>query len=277
MYADDTTILCSSTDPLVLQSDLNNNFNKITKWFADNELTLNIKKTKLMIFSTIHKNARFKDISVSFNNNSIERVNLYKYLGVIFDPQLNWRDHIESLSLKVAKRIGVIRRVNYYIPPHTLKMLANALVIPLFDYCCCVWSNCKVYFSDSLQVLLNRLGRILLSVDIYTPVNDILNSLGWSRLNDKWNENILTLIFKCLKGNAPSYLSTKFIFTENSHNKGTRSQSNNTLLVPKWNILQGKRTFNYRSTKLWNSIPNHIKIELHDMTISTFKTVISKL
>ena len=46
---------------------------------------------------------------------------------------------------------------------------------------------------------------MLLSVDIKTPVNDILNSLGWRRLNDKWNEQILIMLFKCLKGNAPSY------------------------------------------------------------------------
>jgi retron-type reverse transcriptase len=51
MYADDTTLLCSSSDPDSLQSELNSN-NNIAIWFQNNQLTLNIKKTKLMLFGT---------------------------------------------------------------------------------------------------------------------------------------------------------------------------------------------------------------------------------
>ena len=83
MYADDTTILCSSSDPLILQNKLTFNFNKITQWFNDNQLTLNIKNTKLMVFSTNHISSRLKYISVSYDN-IIERVNSNKYLGVNF-------------------------------------------------------------------------------------------------------------------------------------------------------------------------------------------------
>ena len=91
-------------------------------------------------------------------------------------------------------------------------MLATALVMPLFDYCCCVWSNCNVQNTNCLQVLMNRLGRILLSVDIKTSVDFILSTLGWKRLNVSWNEKLIIMTFKCLKGCAPPYLSSTFIF-----------------------------------------------------------------
>ena len=49
MYADDTTLMCSSNDASVLQSELNEHLAKIASWFKENHLTLNIeKKTKLM-------------------------------------------------------------------------------------------------------------------------------------------------------------------------------------------------------------------------------------
>ena len=53
MYADDTTLMCSSNDTSVLQSELNDNLSKITSWFNENHFALNIKnqkKKKLMVF-----------------------------------------------------------------------------------------------------------------------------------------------------------------------------------------------------------------------------------
>ena len=275
MYADDTTILCNSSDPVTLQYELDSYLSKISNWFNKNKLTLNIKKTKLMVFGTSQILSKFKDISISYNGDTIERVDSFKYLGVTFDPQLTWKDHINRMSSNVSKRIGVIRRIKYFLPPNTLKMLATALVIPLFDYCCCVWSNCNIQYSSCLQVLMNRLGRILLSVDIKTSVDFILSSLGWRRLNVRWNEQLLIMTFKCLKGCAPTYLSSKFIFNNSLHSKCTRSQTHNNLIIPPWNICQGKRTFLYRSSKGWNDLPNEIKTNFKDMTIFSFQNTIN--
>ena len=60
MYADDTTLLFHSSDQVSLQIDLDSNLNRIAQWFNRNKLTLNIKKTKLMLFGTLQR------ISISF-------------------------------------------------------------------------------------------------------------------------------------------------------------------------------------------------------------------
>ena len=83
MYADDTTLLCSSSDPISLQSDLTSSLTSIANWFKVNKLTLNVKKTKLMIFGT---NNILKNISLTYAKDFIDRVDSYKYLGVLFDP-----------------------------------------------------------------------------------------------------------------------------------------------------------------------------------------------
>ena len=51
-------------------------------------------------------------------------------------------------------------------------------------------------------------------------------------------------------------MSSYFTFTHSSHERTTRSQSSNTLIVPLWNITAGKRTFQYRATTLWNWLPD---------------------
>ena len=225
MYADDTALLFKSADSTSLQSHMNDCMLKIAHWFEINKLTLNIKKTKYMIFGTNNALRNFDDISLNYGNDIIERVYKFKYLGVIFDPILAWNEHIDYISSIISKRIGIIRRVKFYLPPATLNLLANALVFPHFDYCSPVWTNCISEFSNSLQVLQNKLARVLLSADIRTPISDMMNTLCWDKLHERWNKQLLVIVFKCLHHNAPSYLSSQFIFTSSIHSKCTRSQS----------------------------------------------------
>ena len=141
MYADDTTLLTSSSDPMTLEIELKQNLDMVANWFKSNHLTLNIKKTKLMMFGTWQALSKFKDISLTYDNNDIEIVDKLKYLGVVFDPHLSWCEHVNHMSSNISKRIGVIRRIKYYLPCSTVNLLAKAMVFPLFDYCSPVWSN----------------------------------------------------------------------------------------------------------------------------------------
>jgi hypothetical protein len=179
------------------------------------------------------------------------------------------------MSADISKRCGVIKRVKYYIPNDTLIMLANAIVMPYFDYSCPVWSNCSNELSNSLQIFHNRLARIILSADIRTPINDMMTELHWIKLKDRWNNHMLTLMFKCLKGLAPSYLSSQFTFVHSIHSKGTRSQTTFSLCEPKWNINAGKRTFHMRATKTWNNLSpdircNYVNMSLFQLRNATF-------
>ena len=94
-----------------------------------------------MIFGTKHTLHNFNNISLAYDTDIVERVDNFKYLGVVFDPQLTWSNHIDQLTSNVSKRIGIIQRIKYYLPSSTLNLLGDALVMPLFDYCSSVWSN----------------------------------------------------------------------------------------------------------------------------------------
>ena len=151
-------------------------------------------------------------------------------------------------------------------------MLANALVFPHFDYCSSVWSNFKLEYSNCLQVLQNKLARVLLSADIRTPINDMMSTLNWVKLDKRWQNQLLLIVFKCLRQDAPNYLSSKFIYTSSMHSQNTRSQSSNALVIPLFNINPGKRTFLYRGSSMWNNLPFDIRSKLFIMSLLTFKS-----
>ena len=138
MHADDTSFLVSSSDPLCLQNSLNLNMCKIASWFQKNHLTLNISKTKLMLFGTPQNLSKYQNISLSYDGETIERVDNFKYLGIVFDSHMTWSHHIDLIASNVSKRYGVIRHVKYYLPNYILKKLADSLVMPHFDYSCLV-------------------------------------------------------------------------------------------------------------------------------------------
>lgn len=150
-------------------------------------------------------------------------------------------------------------------------MLANALALPHFDYCSPVWSNCSGELANSLQILQNRLARIILSADIRTPTDEMMDKLNWIKLDKRWYNQLLVIVLKCIKDQAPSYLSSNLTFTHSVHNIETRGQISNMLYLPKWNSNSGKRTFNVRAVKIWNDLPSNIRSNFNTMSLSMLK------
>ena len=53
-----------------------------------------------------------------------------KYLGVIFDSNLNWHGHIDTIASKVSRRLGLLSRIRTYIRTDVCKHLYNSVVQP---------------------------------------------------------------------------------------------------------------------------------------------------
>ena len=149
-------------------------------------------KTKLMLFCTPHN--KFSNIPLLYHvydGEIIAEVDHFKYFGIIFDSNTTWSDHIDFAASNISKRFGVIRRVNYHLPNHILRKLAESLVMPHFDNCSHLWSNyCSLTLSSRLQILLGNLARIILSADIRTHIDSMMADLKWPKLDRRWNNAI---------------------------------------------------------------------------------------
>ena len=90
LFADDTNIFCSGNDPVQLRKDIDIELVKLNVWFAVNKLSLNISKTNLLLLSNCKK--KKTNIEISINNAKFET----KFLCVLIDNKLNWKDHIDE-------------------------------------------------------------------------------------------------------------------------------------------------------------------------------------
>ena len=85
----------------------------VERWFIANKLAVNASKTKCMLFSGNRFREKFQPLDVvqnSCNNQQIEQVTSYEYLGVLLDPHLTFTNHIDKLCKKIKSRTFILRR-----------------------------------------------------------------------------------------------------------------------------------------------------------------------
>ena len=113
MYADDMTLYCN-LDGSTSEILLNNKLTKISDWLSSNidwlssnidwlssnKLSLNVQKTKFMVFHTPQRRVNYPTLKL--NNVNIERVSQFNFLGVILASSLKWDKHVANVSLKIS-------------------------------------------------------------------------------------------------------------------------------------------------------------------------------
>ena len=78
---------------------------------------------------------------VILRNEVLQRVNKAKFLGVIVDQHLNWKDHISMISQKISKSCGIIYRIRNTLDIKSKRLIYYSLIHPYLTYCVNVWSS----------------------------------------------------------------------------------------------------------------------------------------
>ena len=76
-----------------------------------NKLSLNLKKTKYILFKSRKLYVSIKDYNVKIDDFIIEQVDNTKFLGVVINSTLSWQDHLKIVCNEVSKNIGIIFRI----------------------------------------------------------------------------------------------------------------------------------------------------------------------
>ena len=127
---------------------------KVQSWFSANKLQINYTKTSYMIFKS--RNLNFDHNLINNNNIEIKRVNNVKFLGVVIDENLTWKEHINCISLKISRLIGILNSLKYILPLRILVNLNNSMILSHLTYCNIVWGNCASYLLQKLILLQKR-------------------------------------------------------------------------------------------------------------------------
>ena len=141
LFADDTSVIATHSNIFTLVEMINEELVKLNNWFRCNKLLLNYEKTNYMIFRS--RNRRIPDnlLPVCIDNNIIHRKESVQFVGIILDEFLNWKHHINHISLKLSRSIGVLSRLKCVLPSNIFLMLYNSIIVPHLNYCNIILGN----------------------------------------------------------------------------------------------------------------------------------------
>ena len=103
-----------------------------------------------------------------------------KDLGVTFDKNLTFNDHIAKTVSSCMSTLGLINRVKHVFKKELLVMIINALVFSKLYYCSSVWSNTTGTNIKKLQCVQNFAARIISNTKKYDHITPVLKSLKWT-------------------------------------------------------------------------------------------------
>ena len=99
LFADYTTVYVQNDSIDSAIEILNTELAKVALWFDSNKLTLNVNKTQMIMLSRNKNLTPQKEVFLL--NQVVQRVIKAKFLGVIGDQHLNWKNHISMISEKI--------------------------------------------------------------------------------------------------------------------------------------------------------------------------------
>ena len=156
MYADDTTLYCNLGD--LSEDIINNELTNVSEWLAANKLSLNLKKTKYMVFHTPQRKVTYPEIKI--NNILIERVSEFSFLGIIFNSNLKWHTHNNYITTTITGIVGLLWRLKDLYPMTVLRVLYNSLILPHLSHGILTW-GANISRDDKLHLIQKRCIRII--------------------------------------------------------------------------------------------------------------------
>ena len=133
LFADDTNIYKTGKQVTNIYEDMNKELQILADWFRANKLSLNISKTKCMLFCRSPRPENEENILTMYNT-VIQQMKCVQFLGLHIDEKLDWHEHINKCKNKLTSALYVIKKVNSYLPVSALKTIYYTLVYPYLTY-----------------------------------------------------------------------------------------------------------------------------------------------
>ena len=258
-FADDSSLSVNGKDSRIINQKIRENFEKINQYMAQNKLVLNSEKTHILVMATQSQHRRHDnfDIALDTGNEVIEPIEDERLLGCHISNDFKFnkhiRDHENSMSNILSRKINALRIISATAPFKIRKMIAEGIIISNILYIITVYGGCSEYLLTLLQVIQNNAARCVTRLKGRTKVSELLLQCGWLSVRQMVYYHTVLQVFKIKKEKKPEYLFNK-ISAEFQHR--TRLAAGNGIReTDKVKHEERRRSFIPRGIRAWNALP----------------------
>ena len=259
LYADDTQLYLPF-DPQNSKSAMEQMIACIAEiklWMANNYLKLNEDKTEFIIFGTPHDLKSVSHRTVSVGDEEVLPSTTVRNIGAMLDSSLAMTSHINSITKSCYTQLRNISKVRKYLSEDSAKILINALVTSRLDTMNSLLFKIPDCHIHKLKLIQHNAARVVKRVPRSCHITPILKDLHWLPLPYRIEYKILLLVFKCRRGEGPSYLAS--MLEEYKPSRSLRSEAKSLLKEPTAHKKYGERAFSIAGPKLWNALTPDLK------------------
>ena len=132
--------MTDAPEKLAVETELNKDLKHASTWLNANRLSLNVSKSKLLIFQSKYKNIDYSKTSIKLNGIRLLPNDHVKYLGIFIDNNLSWDYNTIQLSIKLSRTNGILSKLRHFTPLSSLISVYYSLFYSHVTYGCSVWS-----------------------------------------------------------------------------------------------------------------------------------------
>ena len=250
LYADDTQIYLAvdSRNFDSSMEELTECLKSVQEWMDVVRLKLNPEKNEFIIIGQkAIRESLAPNFPVPLLQNNISLSVEVKNLGVIFDSDNSFDNHVAKVCRACYYHLRDLRRIRKFLGVETAILLANAMISSrLFA----LWGKSNI---AKLQRVQNALCRIIFRLDKMSHVTSFLKKLHWLPIQHGILFKYNILIFKAINLSQPPYLSA--LIRSNSLTRDNRLSISSTR--PK--KLIGRRAFAVAAPAEWNKLPETVR------------------
>ena len=250
-FADDNTLFASATNYGETASILQEETRNVLNWFKINSLAANPAKFQVMFLGV----ANMDEINFSVGDIILVATNSVKLLGVEIDNKLTFKTHVQKMCKTVSQKSKALLRIRSYLSLESAKRLCDVFILQTFNYCPLIWMfGCK-----TSNTLINKVHKKVLSV-VYRNFNTSLEELLCQDKSVKIHvRNLRTLLYVIYKSLNKENATLMWEMFKRKTNRYKLRTSNTLELPPSNNTRFATKSFLFRGSILWNSIPDVMK------------------
>ena len=268
LFADDSNFFYSFKKDENPTNLINKELSQISNWLNASKLSLNLSKSYFMIFQP-KKTKYEQEVTIKINNQSLSKVSSTKFLGYVIDEDMCWKQHIQYISKKLSKSIGILKKARRTLNSATLIQIYYSFLYPYYSAGITLWGKTNKSLIKPLELIQKKTVRLIFNKKSRTPSSPLFVKAQILPLEHIYLLSTLACMFKIHHNKLPSIIQNKFAKRYNiSTQKKTRQI--NFYEVPNFKTTFAERSIFYQGPKEINHIFTTTKIDINT-SIHKFK------
>lgn len=264
-YADDTALTTIKTNHAAVQLGLQESITATARWLTTWRLAANQAKTVLMQTTRCPLPA---PLEITLNGSPLRVVKEHKHLGVTFSSDLRWTSHVNSITTKASRMLGILRRLRPHLTKAASSTVYKVYIRPILEYSSVAWSNLPAHLLNRLERFQRRAAKIVLRKPVFMPSDHdlLLDEVGWETLSSRRELHLAILGHAIATARAPQHI-LQASYPKRVLRHDLRQQPYFNTPIPNTTLYQESPIF--QACTIFNKLPPSVQ-ELQ--TTSDFKT-----